>query len=244
MRHRITLSGLFAVGIAVALTGCGELQDWRSTQRADTLEAYETFLDRYPDSSYAPVAQRRATDLLEQRDWRIASEADTAEAYRRFLDTHPKGRWAREARVRLQNFMTTPGVLGPPALEPLEGPPPPAMLPPEAEPPQGESPEAEPRTTQSAVSNEASSNAPQPVEHRVQLGAFSSRELAEEAWRSARARHRELQGLVSQVTPVRSAAATLYRLQATVVSEARAREACRALAGAGQPCVYVPPGAR
>ena len=235
MRHRIMLSGLLALGIAVVLAGCGEMQDWRSTQRADTLEAYETFLDRHPESAYAPVAQRRAADLLEQRDWQIASQADTAEAYRRFLDTHPKGRWAREARIRLQNFMTTPGVLGPPALEPLEGPPPPAMLPPEVEPAEIKPPEA---------ANDALANAQQPVEHRIQLGAFSSRELAEDAWRSARARHRELQGLVSQVMPTRSAAATVYRLQATVVSEARAREACRVLVGSGQPCVYVPPATR
>lgn len=243
MRHRVRLSGLFAVGIAVALTGCGEMQDWRSTQRADTLEAYETFLDRYPDSSYAPVAQRRATDLLEQRDWQIASQADTAEAYRRFLDTHPKGRWAREARVRLQNFMTTPGVLGPPALEPLEGPPPPAMLPPELE-SNDVTPTTSPPSPSSSSGEAPLPDARQPVEHRIQLGAFSSRELAEEAWRSARARHRELQGLVSQVMPSRSAAATVFRLQATVVSEARAREACRVLVGSGQPCVYVPPATR
>ena len=78
-----------------ALGGCGELQDWRSTQRADTLEAYESFVARYPQSQYVPVAQRRLVDLVEQRDWLIATESDTAAGYRAFINTHPKGRWTR-----------------------------------------------------------------------------------------------------------------------------------------------------
>lgn len=230
--RRIVALGLLLTSLA-ALAGCGELQDWRSTQRADTLEAYESFLDRYPQSQYAPVAQRRTADLLEQRDWRIATEMDTAEAYRSFLDTHPKGRWAREAKVRLQNFLAPPGVLGPAAIEPLEGPPP-AMLPGEPEPiviPDPQAANAAPQPSKPAA-----------IEYRIQLGAFSSRELAMEAWRSARQRHTPLQGLVSQL-----AASTLrngdrvYRLQASVVSEAQAREVCRTLVAAGQPCVYVPP---
>lgn len=212
----------------LVLAGCGELQDWRSTQRADTLDAYEAFVERYPQSQYVPVAQRRLADLVEQRDWLIATESDSAEGYRTFINNHPKGRWTREARVRLQNFLSTPGVLGPAAIEPLESPTPPAMLPAEPE------PEPEPAVDQGT--------APVPVTHRIQLGAYSSRDKALEAWRTARGQHIELQGLVSQVVPGRNSQAEVFRLQASVVSEERAREVCRALVAAGQGCVYVPPG--
>lgn len=212
----------------LALTACGELQDWRSTQRADTLEAYQAFIDSHPQSQYAPVAQRRLADLIEQRDWLIATESDTAAGYRAFIDTHPKGRWTREARVRLQNFLTTPGVLGPAAIEPSE--PPPAMLP------------EEPVNTEVTDPAPTTLVEPAPVTHRIQLGAFSSRDLALEAWREARTRHTELQGLVSQVIVGSNGQVDIYRLQASVVSEERAREVCRVLAAAGQGCVYVPPG--
>lgn len=222
------LSIFLALVVLVTLGGCGELQDWRSTQRADTLEAYESFVDRYPQSQYVPVAQRRLADLVEQRDWLIATESDTAAGYRAFIDTHPKGRWTREARVRLQNFLTTPGVLGPAAIEPAE--PPPAILP------------EEPVTTEVAEPVPTTLVEPAPVTHRIQLGAFSSRDLALEAWREARTRHTELQGLVSQVIVGSNGKVDIYRLQASVVSEERAREVCRVLAAAGQGCVYVPPG--
>lgn len=226
MARRISLA--VVLSSALVLAGCGELQDWRSTQRADTLEAYESFVERYPQSQYVPVAQRRRADLVEQRDWLIATESDSAEGYRAFINNHPKGRWTREARVRLQNFLSTPGVLGPAAIEPLESPPPPAMLPAE--------PEQEP---EAAVDPEA---APAPVTHRIQLGAYSSREKALEAWRTARAQHIELQGLVSQVVAGRNGQGEVFRLQASVVSEERAREVCRVLVAAGQGCVYVLPG--
>jgi hypothetical protein len=211
------LSTLVVLVVLAVLGGCGELQDWRSTQRADTLEAYESFVARYPQSQYVPVAQRRLADLVEQRDWLIATESDTAAGYRAFINTHPKGRWTREARVRLQNFLTAPGVLGPAALEPVE--PPPAMLP------------EEPVNTEVAEPAPTTLVEPAPVTHRIQLGAFSSR-----------ARHTELQGLGSQVIVGSNGQVDIYRLQASVVSEERAREVCRVLTGAGQGCVYVPPG--
>ncbi|MBM4238917.1 MAG: hypothetical protein FJ154_05210 [Gammaproteobacteria bacterium] len=222
---------LVALLLTLVLAGCGELQDWRSTQRADTLDAYEAFVEQYPQSQYVPVAQRRLADLVEQRDWLIATESDTAEGYRAFINNHPKGRWTREARVRLQNFLSTPGVLGPAAIEPVESAEPPAMLPSEPAPIKSASP-AEP-----AVNVE-----PAPVTHRIQLGAYSSRDKALDAWREARARHVELQGLVSQAVLGSNGKVEIYRLQASVASEERAREICQALVAARQGCVYVPPG--
>jgi hypothetical protein len=216
--------GLLSAVALMTLAACSDLQQWRSAQRADTIESYEAFLEQHPESQYAPVAQRRLSDLIEQRDWLSASEVDTAEAYRNFINTHPKGRWVREARVRLQNFLSTPGVLGPAPIEPIEPATPPAMLP------------AEPSAQESS-----SSSVQSPVEHRIQLGAFSSRDKALEGWRSARERYPELQGLVSQVVSGASSNGPIHRLQASVVSEARAREICRVLVKSGQPCVYVPP---
>jgi len=236
-----SVRSLLLVATAVlALASCGEFQDWRSTERADTIESYEAFLEQYPDSQYDALAKRRLADLIEQRDWLLATERDTAEAYRSFINAHPKGRWLREARVRLQNFMAAPGVLGPAAVEPfepIEAPPPPAMLPSEPSPT-----EMSLKVASAASTLSDPIDAEIPVEHRIQLGAFSTREKAMEGWRSIRERHPELQGLVSQIVPGPLGNGSIYRLQASVVSEARAREICRVLVKAGQACVYVPPG--
>jgi hypothetical protein len=226
MRWRLAIS----LCCLTVLAACGELQDWQSTEKADTLEAYESFLERYPESQYAPVAERRIAILVEERDWRLASERDTAEAYRQFVDAYPKGRWASEGRLRLQNFMSAPGVLGPAAVEPIERPVEPIPT-----------PELKPTTTAPPPSTETSAQS-KGVRHRIQLGAFSTRDKAEQGWRTARDRYPDLRGLVPQIIGTNSDEGSIYRLRAGVVSEARAREICGKLSAAGQACVYVPPG--
>jgi hypothetical protein len=83
---------------------------------------------------------------------------------------------------------------------------------------------------------------PPAVSHRIQLGAFSTREQALAEWLQARARHRELLGLVPSITPTDPVdERSMWRLQSGVASEVQAREICRVLAAAQQPCVYAPP---
>ena len=225
----------------LAITACTDRREWRTAQAADTLESYEGYLAANPAGEYVPLAQRRLTELKEQRDWRIATELDTADAYRAFIDAHPKGKWVREARIRIQNFLLDPM---PPAVEDLRPPQAPdggddplfdapAASPPAAPPPAAPLPQATPAAT---------ATLPPAVSHRIQLGAFSTREQALAEWSQARARHRELLGLVPSITPTDPVdGRTMWRLQSGVASQVQAREICRVLAAAQQPCVYAPP---
>lgn len=224
----------------LALTACTDRREWRTAQAADTLESYEGYLAANPVGEYVPLAQRRLIELKEQRDWRVATEIDTADAYRVFIDAHPKGKWVREARIRIQNFLLDPM---PPAVEDLRPPqapdggddplfvaPPTAALVAAAVP------------TVPAAPVAAAVTLPPAVSHRIQLGAFSTREQALAEWSQARARHRELLGLVPSITPTDTVDERgMWRLQSGVASEVQAREICRVLAVAQQPCVYAPP---
>ena len=240
----------------LAITACTDRREWRTAQAADTLESYEGYLAANPAGEYVPLAQRRLTELKEQRDWRIATELDTADAYRAFIDAHPKGKWVREARIRIQNFLLDPM---PPAVEDLRPPqapdggddplfdapaaPPPAAPPPAASPPAASPPAASPPAAPPPQATPAATaSLPPAVSHRIQLGAFSTREQALAEWSQARARHRELLGLVPSITPTDPVdGRTMWRLQSGVASQAQAREICRVLAAAQQPCVYAPP---
>ena len=230
----------------LAITACTDRREWRTAQAADTLESYEGYLAANPAGEYVPLAQRRLTELKEQRDWRIATELDTADAYRAFIDAHPKGKWVREARIRIQNFLLDPM---PPAVEDLRPPQAPdggddplfdapAASPPAAPPPATSPPATSPPLATPA----ATASLPPAVSHRIQLGAFSTREQALAEWSQARARHRELLGLVPSITPTDPVdGRTMWRLQSGVASQVQAREICRVLAAAQQPCVYAPP---
>ena len=97
-----TLASMLAL---TALTGCSrEKIDWKSAEAADTVESYDHFIERHPDSALVTQARTRVTQLNEDRDWKRAAATDTADAYRQFLAQHESGKWSEEARIRVENF--------------------------------------------------------------------------------------------------------------------------------------------
>jgi hypothetical protein len=76
----------------------------------------------------------------------------------------------------------------------------------------------------------------------IQLGAFSSEAGASNQWHALTARFpTELQGLQEHVVPADTPTGRVYRLQATVGAEQRARAICDALRKQSQGCVAVLP---
>ncbi|MGX7896722.1 SPOR domain-containing protein [Tsuneonella sp. HG222] len=70
----------------------------------------------------------------------------------------------------------------------------------------------------------------------VQVGAYSSKERAEEGWQALSARHPALSGVSHRVTPGMADGATVFRLQAVAGSAAGAQELCANLKAAGADC--------
>src|SRR5580693_8652335 len=98
---------LIGLCLAVLLTagGCSRQQsDWEKTRAANTTDAYEQFLKKYPSGEFTAQAQARVKELYEERDWQKARDADTQEAYQAFLKQYPEGKWTEEARIRVENF--------------------------------------------------------------------------------------------------------------------------------------------
>ena len=234
---------VIAVAMCVALSGCSrENRDWRSAQAADSLEAYDQFLELHPDSELAAQARSRLRQLPEDRDWQRASTADTADAYKQFLNQHSGGKWSAEARIRLENFalegqpLNLPSnqsaVAGPSArtgASQVAGPAPPVAQ----------------RAPATASDSERANSIPSPTpttSFGIQLGAFGSEAKASAEWqRLQTAFATELSSLQPHIVSASTAAGNLYRLQAHIEDEARARAICAALAQKSQACVVVLP---
>ncbi len=235
-------AALTAVCVAALLAACSrEAGDWRATQGADTIEAYERFIEQYPQSELAAEARERVRQLAEERDWQVATSTDTAAAYQQFLSQYPEGKWTQEARVRIENFNIVEAATPVAAtVEPAQasesapaGAPAPAAAAPSDARPMSPPPAARPPSASAAGAPSAG--------HRVQLGAFSSETKAVEAWRAAAARFTALRPLEPEVSVTTREGARLYRLQTRLRSESAARDLCRALQAGGQACLYVPP---
>jgi len=216
---------MMSVALLAAASGCShEQRDWHSAQAANTIEAYEQFINAHPKSARAADAQAQIAQLTEARDWQRASTIDTADAYRQFLAQHPQGKSAQEARIRVENFgmnnTAAAGGAAPPAA-PVAAAPAPAR------------PAAQSAAPESAAGGRYS----------VQLGAFSTQAKAQNQWRRLNARFgSNLRGTESDIEEAKNAKGRrIYRLKAKPLTEARARALCAALRKHGQACVVAGP---
>jgi hypothetical protein len=230
---------------ALALSGCSRQQsDWEKTRAANTTDAYELFLKKYPSGEFSAQAQARAKELYEERDWQKARDTDTLEAYQAFLKQYPEGKWTEEARIRVENFTlasappnaapaggeTTPAQTAPnPAPKPAPPPKPPLAM------------AMKPAPSKTPATAHASGN-PQ-GSFAIQLGAFKSgADAANKSWSKLDQEYPKLlSGLSPTVSPKKGASGTLYRLQVANLSEKRANSICTALKAHSQACVLIHP---
>ena len=252
---------LAALIVSLAVLGaCSrEQQDWRSAEAADSVEGYGQFLQRHPDSELATEARTRVTQLSEDLEWQRAGSADNVDAYKQFLAQHPNGKWAQEARIRIENFAL--GKEGSAVGSPVSGEAPvsaPAggdggsralpgeaarAFPGEAARAQAASGELAQMPTSSAQASPAIATAWKSDDgFGVQLGAFASEDAATNEWQQLTARFSaELRGLAPRVVSANTSTGRLFRLQALVADEARARALCDMLKKQSQACVPVLP---
>jgi cell division septation protein DedD len=225
----------------LGVSGCSRQQsDWQKTRGANTAEAYEVFLKKYPSGEFTAQAQARLKELYEERDWQKARDADTLEAYQAFLKQYPEGKWTEEARIRVENFTLAAAPSAPPSQTttpspgtPLDAAPPPART----APPPAPVHSAVPASKAHPAKADAGANG-------VQLGAFKSgAAAANKRWKELETQYPKiLGGLTPRVAPQKTASGTLYRLQVVKLTDKRAGAICKALKDHSQPCVILHPG--
>jgi cell division protein FtsN len=258
--EKVLLVLILAAALGVA--GCSRQQsDWEKTRAANTTDAYELFLKKYPSGEFTAQAKARVKELYEERDWQKARDTDTLEAYQAFLKQYPEGKWTEEARIRIENFtLAAPSTPAAAAETPPN--PPPAFTEPSAPkgPAAAKAPAAPkaPSPTKSPSAAQAPSVAKAPVAtakppaakttaqsgaYGVQLGAFKSgTDAANKRWAKLEKKYpKTLAHLSHKVSSSKSASGTLYRLQVTGLSETHANSICTTLKGHSEGCVVLHP---
>ena len=231
---------------ALALSGCSRQQsDWEKTRTANTTDAYELFLKKYPSGEFTAQAQARVKELYEERDWQKARDTDTLDAYQGFLKQYPEGKWTEEARIRVENFTlaaapSAPAQAGAQATP--ESAPPEAAAPPAAS-PKTAAPKiaSKPAAAKAAGGSSAHAATKPQGSYGVQLGAFKSgSDAADQRWAKLNKEYpKVLSGLSPKVSPKKGASGTLYRLQVAGLTEKRAHAICKALKTHSQACVLI-----
>ncbi len=83
----------------LVLAGCSTVNmDWEKALSINTLEAYDEFLRKYPDSEYTQQALQKVEPMRFQK----AKEDGTTRGYSLYLMRYPDGSSARKARAQLK----------------------------------------------------------------------------------------------------------------------------------------------
>ena len=212
-----------------------EERDWQKARDADTPEAYQAFLKQYPEGKWTEEARIRVENFtLAQAPGTSATPASGTEPGVAATGT-PPGADSGE------NENAPPPGAAPPQGAPPPGTPKPRMptaaptAPPQSHPAPAAAGRPAPRTAEAKVAAGS---------YAIQLGAFKSGPgAAHKRWAHLQKEFpKVLAGLSSTVVPKKTAAGTLYRLQATGLTEKHARAICTSLKSKSQVCVVVPPG--
>jgi len=239
--HKVFL--VLSLGAVLATAGCSRQQsDWEKTRTANTTDAYELFLKKYPSGEFTAQARARVKELYEERDWQKARDTDTLEAYQAFLKQYPEGKWTEEARIRVENFTlasvpSNTAAAGADTTAPSRATPPSAM----AMKPAAPKPAAAPKTPAASSAHIAPSKSQ--GSYGIQLGAFKSgADVANQRWAKLEKEYPKLlSGLSPKISPKKGASGTLYRLQVASLSESRASSICKTLKAHSQACVLLHP---
>jgi cell division septation protein DedD len=227
--------------ILLSLGGCSRQQsDWEKTRAANTTDAYEQFLKKYPNGEFRKQADARVKELYEERDWQKARDTDTLEAYQAFLKQYPEGKWTEEARIRVENFSLAQAPSnGSPSTDAANaqnnGAPASAAAAAPAKP--------KPSAPNAMKAQAPAAEAPQSGSYAIQLGAFkSSADAANRRWEHLQKSYPKLLvGLAPAVSAKKTGSGTLYRLQVAGLSGKQAHAICRSLQAKAQACAIIRP---
>lgn len=104
-KKKINIPDLRLLLIACAVTiisGCASMKsNWDNCLRTNSIDAYEKFVVRYPESGYALEARVALRRLYEERDWKIALQANSIDAYEEFITRYPETAYTDQLYIKL-----------------------------------------------------------------------------------------------------------------------------------------------
>jgi hypothetical protein len=96
MKNPAVIVWLVVILAVSFLSGC-EQREFQKAKQANTVEAYNAFLGKYPNSKLASEANA----AIEGLEWEKATTADTIAAYQGYMTKYPTGKFASEATVKI-----------------------------------------------------------------------------------------------------------------------------------------------
>lgn len=83
--------------VAILFSSCSDEAKWEKTQKQNTIEEYQKFLQAYPDSKFSEDAKSRIIEL----EYVIVKETNTVESYSNFIKKYPNSKYVNNANSNI-----------------------------------------------------------------------------------------------------------------------------------------------
>lgn len=211
------LTAAFVACACLVLAGCGTPQyDWNKTLAANTVAAYQTFLNNHGRSKYAGDARGRLLGLKDDQAWSLAQATNTIDGYHDYLRAEGGGIHAPDAQYKItaleraRAWKSLPNDASADSLQ--------AFL---------------QKYPQGLESNEARRKL-SALDYRVQLAVAGTKSTAERERAQLQSRFGKLVHGIVVIAP--ASPHTIYRVTSAPMSQADANSACAALERSHQSC--------
>ncbi|HEY7890475.1 MAG TPA: hypothetical protein VIC29_19805 [Steroidobacteraceae bacterium] len=90
---------------AGALAACSNPSaDWQKANQANTVGAYQQFIQQHPNDARVAQARNRIGALNDEQAWTAAQSANTLDAYQQYLQQQPNGMHAADAQDKVNSL--------------------------------------------------------------------------------------------------------------------------------------------
>jgi outer membrane protein assembly factor BamD (BamD/ComL family) len=96
------MKNLFLITLLLSLSLISFSQEgkWEKTQKKNTIESYQVFLEKYPSSEFTESAKQKLIEL----EFKKAEETNTIDGYKYFLSTYNENAYTNQARKSLNKL--------------------------------------------------------------------------------------------------------------------------------------------
>jgi hypothetical protein len=93
MKFPVVLACVVMLLAVLSLSGC-EKRDWGKAQQTNSIEAYKSYLAKYPKGKFI----KEASEAIEKLTWDKAKAENTLDAVQAFIDGNPNSKFLAEAQ--------------------------------------------------------------------------------------------------------------------------------------------------
>ena len=97
----ITLKWIIVLSLVFVLVGCATVRkDWEYAQTVNTVQSYQDFIRKHPQSEFS----REAYNRIEKLDWQRTQATNTIDSYSRYLSHYQDGKFSSLAKERIDEL--------------------------------------------------------------------------------------------------------------------------------------------